>query len=959
MNNKIKNFIIKYKFIIILCVIGLLPLTWFKTSLIAGADEGHLLDVSKMLDSTAYAWNGKLNNGAPSLSVPNLFPMLTFWMFFKYIGLSIPIIERLWFIFLWIPAGLAIYYLITQLFKESPHKEIAGFIGALFYLFNIFTILQPTQSNFRLVYMITPLILTFWIKGLNEPENSNLYAILIGISTLIFASSSNNIPSIASIGIILILYFLFNLLFTKTIKDNCSFLLKTLILFLLFNSWWILTTFSTMIGLSSTFSSLPGAANIRSTDATILLNVFRLLGYWAWWGTYEGQPYVSFAHIYENLIINISTFIIPLIAFSTLLIKSDDKKTNRYAIFFGLLGLFGLFLAKGINQPLGSLYELAFYNIPGFWIFRDPWAKFTPIVVFAYSILIAIFTIHVYNYSCKISLTKPIRYSYLLFVSILIILTAFPMFTGEVILDWNQGTIRSLHVDVPDYWYDAADWLNEMGRAVLKLFILPKAQNGSLLWEHGYAGSATPAIALFDNRLVLYASFGYSGSYSDIIINKIYDMISSSQIKVLEKPLINESTSYLSSFAGKGTISLDPDIKIGNKSSVKYSGTSDSVDQFIVKYEPPYKIKMNNSDYLKLVFKSNNNTGWNRVVVIDGEGNEIKWEFDYPKVNEWKLLLFKINEKNNENVKFDSSNIKSILIIHYGTPETAGKSYSLYINELSVLSNIDDFRESNNNKYDSYININGQWHQNSDSEQTITKMLSLINVRYLVQQNDYNWKYGMVDTPSPEKMKEKLSFIPNISFVKSFGQLDIYELNNTIYLDQIYGVDDYVFTENIDSLFTLVSNDSFNPIKTAVFVENQLDKYKKGNLSKINTIDLNKPNITFKVLNPTEYAIQITNSTSPFFLIFSESYNPQWKLYISEVNKKTHWVEMLYSEPISEENHYIVNGYANAWYINDKGNYTITLFYKTQIIFYLGIFISLITLCLSIGYLFLIKKIFR
>jgi hypothetical protein len=118
--------------------------------------------------------------------------------------------------------------------------------------------------------------------------------------------------------------------------------------------------------------------------------------------------------------------------------------------------------------------------------------------------------------------------------------------------------------------------------------------------------------------------------------------------------------------------------------------------------------------------------------------------------------------------------------------------------------------------------------------------------------------------------------------------------------------------------------------------------------------DSSSVNLTFKVINPTKYQINI-KASKPFFLVFSESYNPQWKAYLNEIN----WVKAFYRKPISDDNHFIANGNANAWYIDPKeidedgdGEFAITLYYLPQSLYYLGGTISLISLTLCMVYLY-------
>lgn len=111
--------------------------------------------------------------------------------------------------------------------------------------------------------------------------------------------------------------------------------------------------------------------------------------------------------------------------------------------------------------------------------------------------------------------------------------------------------------------------------------------------------------------------------------------------------------------------------------------------------------------------------------------------------------------------------------------------------------------------------------------------------------------------------------------------------------------------------------------------------------------------IFYEKINPTRYTVHI-NADKPFTLVFSESYDSQWKAYYDDVS----WFEVFFREPISDDNHFLVNGYANAWYIDpneiDKdgdGGFTITLYFWPQSLFYLGLTTSLASFAFCMLYL--------
>lgn len=157
------------------------------------------------------------------------------------------------------------------------------------------------------------------------------------------------------------------------------------------------------------------------------------------------------------------------------------------------------------------------------------------------------------------------------------------------------------------------------------------------------------------------------------------------------------------------------------------------------------------------------------------------------------------------------------------------------------------------------------------------------------------------------------------------------------------------------------------------------------------------PGITFIRINPTKYKIKVTGAKNPYTLIFSESFDKRWKLYFQnqskiadsklqkltnlflknkgfgkeivsyfngDVKEGTHRMTFLEPatfetwmvEPIAENNHLLVNGYANSWHITPEDtdgleNYELVVEFWPQKLFYVGFFISATVLVGSLGYL--------
>ncbi|MEK7543866.1 MAG: hypothetical protein AAB557_03295 [Patescibacteria group bacterium] len=139
------------------------------------------------------------------------------------------------------------------------------------------------------------------------------------------------------------------------------------------------------------------------------------------------------------------------------------------------------------------------------------------------------------------------------------------------------------------------------------------------------------------------------------------------------------------------------------------------------------------------------------------------------------------------------------------------------------------------------------------------------------------------------------------------------------------------------------------------------------------------PVVTYKRINPTKYRVQVSGARNPYTLVFSDKYHSRWKLYISKkegeelqvngsyfdgsiresahddifLNAKT--FETLGMPSIPDNQHFLVNGYANAWYITPEDSsgreqYEIIVEMVEQRVFYYSAAISIVAICVFLLY---------
>ncbi len=183
----------------------------------------------------------------------------------------------------------------------------------------------------------------------------------------------------------------------------------------------------------------------------------------------------------------------------------------------------------------------------------------------------------------------------------------------------------------------------------------------------------------------------------------------------------------------------------------------------------------------------------------------------------------------------------------------------------------------------------------------------------------------------------------------------------------------YVYANSIDGKINIINRyDNFKLIE----IPDLSDTYY---LVSDPNITLKEPSsISFDLINPTKKLVHIKGATTPFYLAMSENYHNQWQLQFN--NDKVNgffnsWMPFAKPDKISDEYHYKLNDFLNAWYMdtneycannnlcvkNPDGSYDMEMVVEffPQRWFYLGLLISGITLAGCLGYLgyYGVKKI--
>lgn len=255
-------------------------------------------------------------------------------------------------------------------------------------------------------------------------------------------------------------------------------------------------------------------------------------------------------------------------------------------------------------------------------------------------------------------------------------------------------------------------------------------------------------------------------------------------------------------------------------------------------------------------------------------------------------------------------------------------------------------------------------------------MLSRTNIKYIFLHKDIpeKFSFGQGDRGDLDGQTNYLSMNNQLTEDKDFVLIQdnqyfkVFEIKQERFVPHLYIPEKVEISKQTinDYLENIIDDNS--TIRSATYFETQfIDDIEKLKNLPSNTVDAEKlPTIEFKKINSSKYRAIIHTASEELPLIFSESFDSGWKVYLSldfqnkaqnDNQMNGNIAETWFRKPIvNNEKHLIVNGYANSWIINPvdickdskvcqknaDNSYDMELIVEfwPQRMFYLGLFVS-------------------
>jgi hypothetical protein len=875
----------------------------------------------------SFAWFSsyidQLYLGIPSATYINaIFPYLIYFDIIYLLGLDASFSQKVWFFLIILLPFFTFFYLLCKINNDRLMKHISfKLISSVYYAFNPYTAVMFLSSNILIVYGFIPLFIALIIEQFNCPNGKKIY--LLPMLSIFLIYSGTNPPAYFILIIVTVIFWI-GLYFSKMRTARSFGLLNHAILaaiaYFFVNLFWVIPLLfvpTNMLSLQS------GNDWFWASKSSSLLNIFRGFGNWAFADQAFHSDYFPFHSFYNNYLLIFSGFLLAILIAYSLLLR---RKNGLIFYLFSIIYIISIFMAKGIQCPFEGIFYFLYDNVPGFWMFREPWSKWMPLVLLSSSVLLYFSMRDVYTYIIAKDKINTRRIMLCIFF-LLVIINAYPFFSGKVVIG-ERGDFPGARIQIPDYWYDCANYINEKmitGR-VLLLPQNPFYQVHFCWWGDGYYGIDPAPYFIFKSFISVDPGGGYIKSSNS---NKMVELFFESPLK-------------FSSFKAQNFLSLLNARYVLHRKDLDWTqlGRSD--------YGSPQKT-MHFIDHNHLGILEKRFGGFNLSKISDQYFlNHLLLKNSYLK-NESAIDLYVIN---------DSSFLPKI----YTT-----KNIIIYNGSIDLLPIIVSAKN-----YD----IRSATLAATAIDSTLTKTI-YTNFKILHPGFKYSATKSFFDAalPADDLLLDNASNYTNYS---EPPKIEFKKISSTKYRIRIHNATSpflLVFSESFYDEWKLYAmNYTRQSIKVSSFKENlstndtdianlaEVDNFiENGLITSLNYNDILKKNpICINVLNL--YNSNYNNFISRNYKGSIENNNlPDGAIY-----------ETWFKESL--DNHLLANGYANSWVIdpgsvwmnkhigtkNQDGSYDfeVILEYWPQQIFYIALMFSILTLSLLV-FFFISKCIIK
>jgi hypothetical protein len=895
--------------IILLVSIAQVSLWFGSKHLPFGANSAPIPQPAYFVAHYLYAWNSWIDNGNP-IPLAVSFPVYSVSVFFLMkFSLSYADSLKLFVMFWLFVGGVSTYQLSRLLINENDRVNIraASIIASAFYIFSFYwiTIAEEIPTG---VMTVASIPLLFYSFAAALKKSSVRHSLLAGVAVFIMGqnfpgSAALFITSFVAIAIISVSF-----VFSKRTKKlpRLFSVIRTssivLVVFISTSMYWIVTFLLVQRNYLDALSSnvppyFPEPQFLAIASSPI--NAIRLIP-WTWFTDTLNPAYVQ---LYENPLVQISTFVLPAAALCSLLVR-----LNRRTALFACLTAFVVFLTMGSTtvESVAFWHPLVTLSIGKIMYNSSITGLLAPFIVVGYATLGGVFlgwilrasnlkraeaTSHVF----MLRRNRFARSISVLAIILLVMISVVPIYSGQI-LQWHAQSYSGNGVNLPSYYDNANDWLNAHARGGSVLVAPDAGVWPTLQWGggSGYQGINPYPELLSSVPVITGVGYSYGASSSDEkLISLAYSSVENPTLLLSLSSSCNSCDNLASnatywttnpgyhdtlkwdnsqSFSGSnGVLEL-----VGNNSASYRNPNGNGV-------EYPFKGQVNLSAYRQVVvWAKTEGITPNDVTLIIGFGaNGGGYHYSASALGTadgWSEIIFALDQ-----TAHPMLNETIAMYLDYLTPKPTGYT------QLWIGS------------------VYGEKTQPPNTI-AISNIFTLLNVEYIFVD-------GALADRDPSAYHAALENSTLFKEVFSAGNATVYQ--NLKWSQPFYTTTRATLAGTTNELVSLLV--SVQDPYSEVLISSPGPTTRTGPPVNQNTKTILNPVSS----SPTMYVFDVA-SNGTFYFVLSQSFSNKW---VAEVNGSL------------IPTNFLANLYANGWLL-PEGHYRLVVKYSSQQIYSIGIFTS-------------------
>ena len=477
-----------------------------RNGLIARGDlwPGYAIPGNQHLTNALSLWSISLSGfGSTSFAPDEILPAALCGLL-AHIGFSPSLQQFTFYTALLIFEGIGTAYLVRGLFPERPIVALVAGLALPLSLYNAAPFLNYIDA-FAVGFF--PLAAGWLVRRLREPVSPTRFAAECGLMSLGVMMLAGTPPIAAYFMAWAAGWIAAGWVVWRTFRQTAAGLALGVIFALAINSWWAYQVIVTLGGGGAASQTFAGPIEWSWVDRRASL--LNLLSMKAMWSLDYGE-YAPWFWIYERAPLQELVFAPLFFALASVL----SPYRRRVAALFAVLAV-SAFLAKGYHAPFGEANAFLYQHIPFFWLLRDPLVEAGITLYLALFTLAALGLVEVASRVAGMFARAQIRARQTIervaaFALFALVIANGVLFDAGAALpeEWLNGQARTV-VDIPQYWYDAAAYLNEHAGSE-RVLIMPNDDFYQMPYDWGYYGADGPPRTLIHAAVVLLTPDSYA-----------------------------------------------------------------------------------------------------------------------------------------------------------------------------------------------------------------------------------------------------------------------------------------------------------------------------------------------------------------------------------------------------------------------------------------------------------------